>query len=498
MATIVVVAAVLLVRGRTLGTSRPGLRLRSTGPQTAMFVDTVWTAPARGRGRFIYTGEGAMRRIVWAGAAALAVGSTVMATAPGAWADETPATVRVTTSYDGGEANAASDFPVVSGDGSTVAFGSNANNIVNRDFNNAHDVFARDLGTGVNTRVSVAGDGTAANGASYGATLSNDGRFVSFYSTASNLVAGDTNRVADVFVHDRQDGSTTRVSVATDGTEGNGASQNPAVSGDGRWVTFSTTATNLGPGAAGTKSRVLLHDRETGATTEVSVRPDGTSGTDDSTLPKISADGRYVSFISYDRLIVPSPRFIGVNAYVRDVQSGTTVRVNATTLSSLGYAIPKAGTPVTVSPDGRYATLLTDSAMVPEDTNRVADAYRIELATGAVTRISVGADGGQGDKASGLVITGAPLSADGRYVAFDSEATNLVPDDTNAARDIFVRDTVDGTTTLVSSGADGPNTRSSYYPAISADGSVVVFLTDGALAPDDTNARNDVYLHRLR
>jgi TolB protein len=310
-------------------------------------------------------------------------------------------------------------------------------------------------------------------------------------------VPDDANGVADVFVHDRQTGTTSRVSVATDGTEGDAPSQNPRLSADGRWVTFSTTATNLAPGAVGRKSKVLLHDRETGTTTEVSVRPDGTSGTEDSQLPTISADGRYVGFVSNDRQIVPASRFISVSAYVRDVQGGTTVRANATSLSSLGYAIPKPGTPVTVSPDGRYVTLLTDSVMVPEDTNRVTDAYRVELATGTVVRISVGADGVQADKDSGFFNTGASMSADGRYVVFDSEARNLVTGDTNGARDIFVRDTVDGTTTLVSTGS-APNTRPSYDPAISADGSLVVFTTDGALVADDTNVRSDVYLHRLR
>jgi hypothetical protein len=438
-----------------------------------------------------------MRRIVFAGVAAVAVGTTVVAGAPGAWADEPLGTSRVTVAYDGEEANDASHYPVVSGDGQIVAFGSSAVNIVRRDLNRVPDIFVRDLSTGENSRVSVASDGTQADGASHRAALSQDGRFVAFQSAARNLVSGDTNGVHDVFVHDRQTGSTSRVSVASDGTQGNAASQNPKLSADGRWVTFSTTATNLAPGAVGPKAKVLLHDRETGVTTEVSVRPDGSSATEDSVLPTISADGRYVGFISNDRQIVPAPRFISFSAYVRDVQAGTTVRVNETPLSSLGYAIPKPGTPLTVSPDGRFATLYTDSAMVPEDTNRVTDAYRIELATGTMVRVSVGSDGVQADLASGLLITGAVMSADGRYVVFDSDARNLVPDDTNGLRDIFVRDTVDGTTTLVSTGSV-TNTRPSYYPAVSDDGSVVVFITDGALVADDTNVRNDVYLHRLR
>nr|BFE74813.1 hypothetical protein GCM10020092_081140 [Actinoplanes digitatis] len=363
------------------------------GTWTYIDIDTLGAAPGSAREAFIDArGRNTMRRIVLSAATAVTVVTTAVAASSAAQADEPTGVSRVSVAYDGEPASDSSHFPVVSGDGQVVAFGSNAANIVRQDFNNVYDTFVRDLSTGVSTRVSVATDGTPANAASYGAALSYDGRFVAFYSAARNLVPGDTNNASDVFVHDRQTGTTSRVSVATDGTEANGPSQNPQLSADGRWVTFSTTATNLAPGAIGSKSKVLLHDRETGTTTEVSVRPDGTSGTEDSRLPSISADGRYVGFISSDWQIVPSPRFIATNAYVRDMQSGTTARVNATSLSSLGYAVPKAGTPVLVSPDGQYATFFTDTAMVPEDTNRAADAYRIELATGSVTRVSVGAE----------------------------------------------------------------------------------------------------------
>ncbi|MDP9815034.1 TolB family protein [Spirilliplanes yamanashiensis] len=420
-----------------------------------------------------------------------------MGAAPSAWADEPAGTSRVTIGYDGEEANGSSTFSAISGDGRVVAFQSNALNIVRGDLTRNSDVFVRDLATGVSSRVSVSSAGVPSRGSSSSVALSYDGRVVVFQSAASDLVPGDTNKVADIFVHDRETGATTRVSVATDGTEGNGPSTAPQVSADGRWVTFGTTATNLAPGAVGPKSKVLLHDRETGATTEVSVRPDGTSGTADSQLPTISADGRYVAFLSYDWRIVPAARSVHLSAYVRDVQAGTTVRINNTPLSSLGYAIPKPHVPVTVSADGRYASILTDGVMVEGDDNRVTDVYRVELATGAVVRVSVGADGVQADRASGLTVTGAPMSADGRYVAFDSEARNLVADDANEARDIFVRDTVDGTTTRVSAGAV-PSTRGSYFPAISADGGAVVFSTDGALVDGDTNNLSDIHLHRLR
>ncbi len=438
-----------------------------------------------------------MHRVVSISVTAVAVGATLAVAVPDARADEHPSTVKVTLAYDGEEANESSHFPAVSGDGKVVSFGSNANNIVRRDWNNAQDVFVRDLATGVNTRVSVATDGTAGNGGSLAPSLSHDGRFVAFQSTARNLVPGDTNSVADIFVHDRQTSTTTRVSVATDGTQADAASRDARMSADGRWVVFSTTATNLVPGAVGKNRKVLVHDRQTGSTSEVSVRPDGTSGTKNSEAPTISADGRYVAFLSYDHDIVPATRRHYNSAYVRDLHTGTTVRANTTPLADLGHAIVSPNTTVTVSPDGRYATFFTDGTMVAEDTNNVADAYRYELATGEVVRVSVGTDGVQTDKASGFALSGATLSADGRYIVFDSQATNLVPGDTNDARDIFVRDTVDGTTTRVSIG-DGQNTRDSYFPAISADGGLVVFTTDGPLVADDTNARNDVYLHRLR
>ncbi len=437
-----------------------------------------------------------MRRIVMTSVTAVTVGATLVVAVPNAQAEEQPGTVKVTFAYDGEQPNAASHYPVISGDGTVVAFGSNANNIVRQDWNDAHDVFVRDLATGVNTRVSVATTGAPGNAGSLAPSLSHDGRFVAFNSTATNLVPGDTNMVADAFVHDRRTGATTRVSVATDGTQGNAASQDVRLSADGRWVVFSTNASNLAPGAVGTNRKVLVHDRQTGSTSEVSVLPDGTSGTKDSRTPTISSDGRYVAFLSSDHDIVPAPRRPYNSAYVRDLHAGTTVRMNASPLAHMGHAIVSSNTTVTVSPDGRYATFFTGSPMVAEDTNNVADAYRYELATGDVARVSVGADGVQADKASGFQ-SGATMSADGRYIVFDSEATNLVPGDTNQARDIFVRDTVDGTTTRVSVGS-GQNTRGSYHPAISADGGLVVFTTDGALVADDTNARNDVYLHRLR
>ncbi|NMG21975.1 calcium-binding protein, partial [Brasilonema bromeliae SPC951] len=151
----------------------------------------------------------------------------------------------VSVADDGTQGNNYSRKPTISADGRFVAFYSAANNLVAGDTNNSSDIFVRDLLTGTTTRVSVADDGTQGNNNSSNPAISADGRFVAFDSTASNLVAGDTNNTSDIFVRDLLTGTTTRVSVADDGTQGNGFSYTPAISADGRFVAFESSASNL-------------------------------------------------------------------------------------------------------------------------------------------------------------------------------------------------------------------------------------------------------------
>src|SRR5262249_32007494 len=149
------------------------------------------------------------------------------------------------TALGGTPADADSDAPSVSADGRYVAFHSDATNLVFGDTNGCTDVFVYDRQTGATARVSVASDGAQGNAGSVDPSVSGDGRFVAFHSAASNLVPGDTNGVTDVFVYDRQTGATARVSVASDGTQGNASSLEPSVSGDGRFVAFYSAASNL-------------------------------------------------------------------------------------------------------------------------------------------------------------------------------------------------------------------------------------------------------------
>src|SRR5207248_5589264 len=154
-------------------------------------------------------------------------------------------------------------------------------------------------------RVSVSSAGVEASGYSSGPSISADGRFVAFRSDAANLVADDTNNVADVFVHDRQTGETQRVSVSTAGAEANGVSQRPAISADGRYIMFTSAASNLVAGDTNYSWDVFVHDRESGETLRVSVSSDGVQGTRSSFGGAISADGRYVAFASTASNLVP-------------------------------------------------------------------------------------------------------------------------------------------------------------------------------------------------
>jgi Tol biopolymer transport system component len=339
------------------------------------------------------------------------------------------------------------------------------------------------------TRVSVATGGAQANGQSGGSTISTNGRYVAFASDATNLVAGDTNDAQDVFVHDGVSGATTRVSVATRGTQANNSSFGPAaISADGRYVAFSSAATNLVAGATG---GVFVRDRVAGTTTLVSESTGGAKAS--GAEPAISADGRYVAFSSSATNLVAGDTIGGV--FVRDRVKGTTTRVSVSTQGAQA-----SGAEPAISADGRYVAFSSSATnLVAGDTNRTGDVFVRDRVSGTTTRASVATNGTQGN----LTSAQPAISANGRYVAFGSIASNLVADDTNGIVDVFVRDRVKGTTTRVSVATNGTQTtridfnrttEDSDRPAISADGRYVAFLSGFPLVAQDTNGIIDVYV----
>jgi hypothetical protein len=267
--------------------------------------------------------------------------------------------------------------------------------------------------------------------------ISGDGRFVVFISYASNLVQGDTNGSPDVFVRDRQSGTTARVSVSSGGGQANGSSFWPRISADGRFVAFVSVATNLaGSDANGTVEDIFVHDMQTRTTRLVSLSSAGVQGNSVSTVPSLSSDGRILAFASFARNLVADDTNNEFDVFVRDLQAGITDRASVS--SSGGQGNDESGAPY-VSPDGRFISFHSvASNMVAGDTNGFLDVFRHDRLTGATDLVSVSSTGFQGNGNS----DNAAISGDGSRVAFYSSANNLVADDVNGSLDVFVRELV--------------------------------------------------------
>jgi Tol biopolymer transport system component len=349
----------------------------------------------------------------------------------------TGATELVSVGLGGAPGNNPSEYPSISADGRYVAFDSLASNLVPVDANPTFDVFVRDRLNGSTELVSVDSAGGAANGDCYSPAISADGRFVAFVSNAGNLVPGDTNADFDVFVHDRMTGTTERVSVDSNGAQADSASDWCAISADGRFVVFSSTATNLVPGDTNGDYDVFLRDRQAGVTECISVDAAGIPGNGFSDVSSISGDGRFVAFTSLASNLVSGDTNATYDAFLRDRQAGTTERVS---LSTGGAEGDHGGIARTVSPDGRYVAFSSFSTnLVPGDTNGVTDVFVRDRVGGTTLRVDVDSLGGQTNQTSDLAGRKA-MSPDGRFVVFESYASNLVPGDTNGAVDVFVHD----------------------------------------------------------
>ncbi len=395
---------------------------------------------------------------------------------------------RISVASDGTQGNGSSFTPSISADGRFTAFCSEADNLVPNDTNTARDIFVYDRQTGLVECVSVASDGTQGDSYSYYPAISGNGRFVAFISLASNLVPGDTNGVIDIFVHDRDNGVTTRVSVASDGTQGNELSEFPTISYDGSYVAFSSSADNLVPG--GYSANIFLHHRATQVTSRVSVASDGTAANDYSIYPSLSADGRTVAFRSGASNLVSGDTNGWDDIFVHDTQTGQTSRVS---VASDGTQANENNVFASLSADGRYVGFSSiASNLVAGDSNGFEDSFVHDRQTGATTRVSVASDGTQGDFGGYL----RSISGDGRYVPFYSFSSNLVAGDTNFTDDIFLHDRQTGETTRLSVSANGDQANDACYsPVISQNGVFVSFYsTADTLVPGDTNGQMDVFL----
>lgn len=404
-----------------------------------------------------------------------------------------PEVVVLSQDVNGRASNGRSIQPAISADGRYVAFESSANDLVpGEPLHPSGGVFVRDTLTGVITRASVPDGGGIADAVSGGASISADGRYVAFYSFATNLVPGaPPDALPNIYVRDMVRGKTRVVSV--DGTGGwpDGSSLHPAISGDGRYVAFQSDATDIVPDDGNGATDVFVRNLVRGTTTRVSVDRDGGDADGSSTDPSLSFDGQTSAFVSdaQDLLAVDGPGLASV--YARS--GGTTVLVSA---PYAGHSPDDSSSAPSVSADASAVAFASRATnLVPGDGNGFTDVFVRDLGGGPVVRVSVARGGGDADHAS----FAPSISADGGRVAFESVASNLVRRDRGGVIDVFVHDRVVGATVRWSVDTDGgsPN-QNSTSAALAANADRVAFQSTATdLVDRHTFQGADVFLARL-
>lgn len=402
-------------------------------------------------------------------------------------------TERVSLTSAGMEGNGASFIEALSGTGQQVLLASGATNFVAPDANGFTDLFVRDRNSAQTTAVSVSAAGATAAANSSQGGISSDGRYVVFVSGASNIVAGDTNGVSDIFLRDRTTGQTMRISRGLNGAEANGASVDAAISADGRYMAFSSAASNLVAGDTNGVNDVFLYERSTGLIRRVSVGPGAAQANADSRRPALSVDGQFVAYDSAASNLVSGDGNGLTDVFVYDVGAGQTERVSVASAANGGAQGNGSSRLPSISASGRYVAFTSRATtLVPGDTNSVGDVFVRDRQTQQTARVSVSSAGMQGDEGSDF----NSISGDGRYVAFISFATTLVGDDTNDKEDVFVHDRATGQTTRVSVSSSGAQGNSaSDCPTLSSNGRYVGFCSAASnLVGGDTNNQFDVFV----
>lgn len=448
----------------------------------------------------------------------------------------------------GGRINPSLEKPMISEDGRYVMFASWENGLALGDSNNTHDIFRKDLSDGSLALVSTDQDNQIGNGASSSPYMSNDGRFVAFISSSSNWDARDNNFNQDAFVKDLFTGQLRLASVNGFNEIGNGGTYDVAVSDDGNRVSFSSSSNNLSPNDTNFNEDMFVRDFFLGTT---ELQSYDRNGQPDSTFfSAFDSTGRYILFASPSTKILPSVDTQGVQFFVRDTF------LNTVALAS----VPASGVPATssflynsqasLSENGLYAQFETYSALVPEQSGILA--LRKNLGTGALDVVNTRAfflpsitsaaetsevaisrsgrqtllttkagnfgpgfpDGNDRIYLQNAVTTlvtegmgGAPangrsqqgtFSGNERFVAFASQANNLVADDTNGTSDVFLRDLSSGTITRISTLSSGSQWVGWHdTPQLNFDGNLLVLVSNSAGVPADTNGQNDVYSKNL-
>ena len=407
-------------------------------------------------------------------------------------------TIRVSVTHDGGEPDRPSDYPSVSYDGHMVAFHSDATNMVMAPGNGWFQIYRRDLYEQTTEIMSINAQGEVGNADSTNPSISSDGQEIAFQSWAQNLVPDDTFFTHDVFLRERHTHEIILISVASDGTRGNGNSSEPAMAGDGRLIAFTSRADNLVANDLNEASDIFVHERYLGRTRRVSVSSAGVEGDGPSSSPEVSPDGRYVVFVSGAENLVNYDGNGREDVFLHDLESRQTTMITFSVLPKmLGGQIHAPS----ISIFGYYATFSSSlSNLVAGDQNGMWDSFVWAMPPlGNLRRASV--------TSGGIAANGTTFHTSictlWRFIAFSSDANNLSTEDDNDVFNVFVHDQIRGRTSLVSVGMDGQPANGdsnglSTYPGtrwMSAHGRFVAFnsLADN-LVPDDDNEIMDLFV----
>ncbi len=396
-------------------------------------------------------------------------------------------TIAVTVGLPGYGPYGPSSLPSISADGRYIAFESDAPDLVFGDTNGTYDIFVSDRVAGTTIRASVSTSGTEADGQSRNCKLSGDGRYVTFESDASNLVSGDTNGTTDIFRRDLLTGTTVRVNVSHAGKQV-GSCYSPDISRTGRFIIFQSQASDIVLGDKNGFTDIFLRDMDTGTVALVSVSSLGAQSNGSSSNATLSEDGRYIAFTSAATNF-STVMYNGPNLYYRDMALGTTSLIS---VSSAGVPANLESRSARISSTGRFVVFESRANnLVDQDTNNLTDVFLRDMSTQVTLRVSTGSDEAQSNGASSL----GSISRDGRFVSFSSSATNLVQDDKNGYRDAFVKDLQSGKVAIQSQSPSGQaNNAPSNGVVISDDAGVVAFSTSGwRLVVGDLNAFEDLY-----
>ncbi len=384
-------------------------------------------------------------------------------------------------------------------DGRYVLITSESSNLVSGDTNGVTDVFLRDRTLGTTVRVSVGDGEEEANAESTLGNVTSDGRYVVFTSDATNLVSGDTNLQTDLFLRDTVSGSTVRLNVNSDDEEADASAYSPFITPDGEFAIFATEATNLVPGDTNAQSDVFIVTLATGDIERVSVSSSEVEGDDYSGavgFAYMSADARYVVFDSNATNLVAGDTNAALDIFVRDRTLGTTERLSVSSSEVQGNG--DSSYPY-ISSDGQFVSFISDATnLVTGDVNGVTDVFVRDLVSGTTQRVSTDSSATESNGASSFPY----VSDSGRFVVFSSDATNLVTGDTNAGADSFIHDTLSGTTeriSLTEGGVEATGSNSGLALGILTGNGQYVVLSAGFddIISGDSNSTYDVFLYEL-